>query len=127
MQNLNNQSGSRSDSSEIREIILSTFATSLKAQFAAVQRLRAGASPPHVPELPSTKRKRIKGRPQIDMAYEILAKAGRPLHISLILKQIQTQFGVSVDRESLVSALTKRVARKDRFQRTGPNTFALLP
>lgn len=61
------------------------------------------------------------------MTYEVLAKAGRPLHISVILKQIQNQFGVSVDRESLVSALTKRVARKDRFQRTGPNTFALLP
>jgi hypothetical protein len=32
-----------------------------------------------------------------------------------------------VDRESLVSSLTKKVARQDRFLRTDKNTFALRP
>ena len=32
-------------------------------------------------------------------------------------------FQVTVDRESLVSALTKKVMRGDRFIRTGKNTF----
>lgn len=34
-------------------------------------------------------------------------------------------FGVKLERESLVSALSKKVMKKDRFIRTGKNTFAL--
>jgi hypothetical protein len=43
------------------------------------------------------------------------------------LDRIHTAFGVTVDRESLVSSLTKKVARQDRFLRTDKNTFALRP
>jgi DNA-directed RNA polymerase delta subunit len=61
------------------------------------------------------------------MAYDVLKKARVPLHVSELLARIQTSFGVSVDRESLVSSLTKKVARQDRFLRTGKNTFSLRP
>jgi hypothetical protein len=61
------------------------------------------------------------------MVHYILSSVRRPLHIADILQAISKQFGVDLDRESVVSALAKRVARKDRFVRTGPNTFALLP
>jgi hypothetical protein len=61
------------------------------------------------------------------MAFDILKKARSPVHISLILERIQSQFGVRVDRESLVSSLTKKVARSDRFLRPEKNTFALRP
>ena len=61
------------------------------------------------------------------MAFDILKKARSPLHISTILERIQTQFGLSIDRESLVSSLTKKVARGDRFLRPEKNTFALRP
>jgi hypothetical protein len=44
-----------------------------------------------------------------------------------ILDRIRTQFGVTVDRESLVSSLTKKVARGDRFLRPEKNTFAVRP
>lgn len=50
-----------------------------------------------------------------------------PLHISDILDRSQAQFGVTVDRESLVSSLTKKVARGDRFLRPEKNTFSLRP
>ncbi len=50
-----------------------------------------------------------------------------PLHVSLILERIQSNFGVTVDRESLVSSLTKKVARGDRFLRPQKNTFSLRP
>ena len=59
------------------------------------------------------------------MAFDILKKARSPLHIAVILERIQLQFGVSVDRESLVSSLTKKVARGDRFLRPAKNTFSL--
>jgi len=57
----------------------------------------------------------------------ILKKARSPLHVSQILERIQTHFGITVDRESLVSSLTKKVARGDRFLRPEKNTFSLRP
>jgi hypothetical protein len=59
------------------------------------------------------------------MAFDILKSARAPLHVSEILSRIETRFGVPVDRESLVSSLTKKVARGDRFVRTEKNTFGL--
>jgi hypothetical protein len=61
------------------------------------------------------------------MACDILKKARAPLHVSAILERIQTQFGVTIDRESLVSSLSKKVARGDRFLRPQKNTFSLRP
>ena len=61
------------------------------------------------------------------MAFDILKKARGPLHVAEILTRIQTSFGIAVDRESLVSSLTKKVARGDRFVRTAKNTFGLRP
>jgi hypothetical protein len=61
------------------------------------------------------------------MAYDILKKARTPLHISELLARLHAAFRVTVDRESLVSSLTKKVARGDRFLRTGKNIFALRP
>ena len=63
---------------------------------------------------------------QVNMAFNILKKAHAPLHVSEIIERIQASFGVSVDRESLVSALSKKVQRGDRFSRTTKNTFALI-
>jgi DNA-directed RNA polymerase delta subunit len=70
-------------------------------------------------------RPRRAGLSQVDMAFDILKKARTPLHISQILARIHATFHVTVDRESLVSSLSKKVARGDRFLRTAKNTFAL--
>jgi len=43
------------------------------------------------------------------------------------LARIRSTFHVTVDRESLVSSLTKKVARGDRFIRTDKNRFGLRP
>ena len=61
------------------------------------------------------------------MAYDILKKARTPLHVSELLARMESAFGLSVDRESLVSSLSKKIARGDRFRRTAKNTFALRP
>lgn len=105
---------------DLKESILSVFEASLEAQLRAVRRLRQADSPAAHPA-------REKGRSQVDMAYDVLKKARAPLHISDLLDRIHASFGVSVDRESLVSSLTKKVARQDRFLRTAKNTFALRP
>ena len=105
---------------ETRDLILSVFEASLDAQLRAVRRLRQGQPPSAGPP-------RRKGLSQVDMAFDILKKARSPLHVSQILDRIQTHFGVAVDRESLVSSLTKKVARGDRFLRPEKNTFSLRP
>jgi hypothetical protein len=61
------------------------------------------------------------------MAYDVLRKARTPLHVSELLARIQSAFGVRVDRESLVSSLSKKIAAGKRFLRTEPNTFGLRP
>jgi hypothetical protein len=104
---------------ETKDLILSVFEASLEAQLRAVRRLRQGDTP--------TEPRRRTGLSQVNMAFDILKKARSPLHVSQILERIQTHFGVAVDRESLVSSLTKKVARGDRFLRPEKNTFALRP
>jgi hypothetical protein len=105
---------------ETKNLILDVFEASLEAQLRAVQRLRRG-------EPGGDRPRRRKGLSQVDMAFDILKKARAPLHISELLDRIQAQFGVTIDRESLVSSLTKKVARGDRFLRPEKNTFALRP
>jgi hypothetical protein len=103
---------------DFKDSILSIFEASLDAQLRAVRRLRQG--PPKGP--PASRR---PGLSQVDMAYDILKKARTPLHVSELLARIHSTFHVTVDRESLVSSLTKKIARGDRFLRTDKNTFGL--
>ena len=105
---------------EAKDLILGVFEASLDAQLRAVRRLRQG-------EPSAVEPRRRKGLSQVDMSFDILKKARFPLHISVILERIHTPFAVTVDRESLVSSLTKKVARGDRFLRPEKNTFSLKP
>jgi hypothetical protein len=107
-------------SDDIKDIILEACEASLDAQLRAVRRLRKG-----LPEEPERRRRRSQS--QVDMAYDVLKAAGSPLHITELLARIRSSFGVAVDRESLVSSLSKKLARGDRFVRTAKNTFGLRP
>jgi hypothetical protein len=103
---------------DLKDSVLSIIEASLDAQLRAVRRLRRG------PQEPTAKPSRPR-LSQVDMAFDILRKARSPLHIAEILARIQSTYHVAVDRESLVSSLTKKVARGDRFLRSGKNIFAL--
>jgi len=107
------------DESKIKDIILETIESSLEAQLRAVRRLKTGKEPPKTLG-------RKKGMSQIDMAYDILQREKAPLHVSKIIERIEQTHGQLVDRESLVSALVKKVQRKDRFIRTDKNVFGLI-
>jgi HB1, ASXL, restriction endonuclease HTH domain len=103
---------------DIRDTLLSTIEASLDAQLRAVRRLRKGEKADNKP----LRKSRLS---QVDMAYDVLKKSRTPLHVSELLNRIQSAFGVRVDRESLVSSLSKKIAHGDRFLRTKPNTFGL--
>jgi DNA-directed RNA polymerase delta subunit len=101
---------------EIRDVILESMVVSLEAQLRALKRLRGSAE---------EEEPREKSMSQIDITFDILSAAGEPLHISQIIADAEKTFGVILERESLVSALSKKVMKEDRFVRTGKNTFAL--
>src|ERR1700722_17572455 len=112
-------------SDDVRQILLQAIEDSLQAQLAAVRRLRrtSGSVRPGSAGVPKVR----QHASQVSMAFDILQDAGHPLHITEIIEFAQKRFHQKLDRESLVSALTKRLARDDRFTRTAPNTFAVRP
>ena len=106
-----------------RDDLLEILEAVSRAQLRAIRRLR----------LSRRVKSKAGGRAEsgrmsgMDMVTDILQREGRPLHITDILAAVQKRFGVELDRESVVSAVSKRVARQDRLMRTAPNTFALIP
>ena len=101
---------------EVQNIILDTMVVSLEAQLRALKQLRGSAA---------EKKPRKKSMSQIDIVFNILNSARTPLHISQIIAEAEKKFGVKLERESLVSALSKKILKEDRFIRTGKNTFSL--
>ena len=75
-------------------------------------------------------RGRPKGPPKlqsnIDIVINILESEKGPLHLDEIIRRAQQLHHRHLRRESLVSALTKKVLDRQTFVRTAPNTFALL-
>jgi HB1, ASXL, restriction endonuclease HTH domain len=106
---------------DVRRILLETIESSLHAQLTAVRRLRKESASNST----AGSAKKRAGRSHMSIVFDILESAGHPLHINEIIAVAQKRFRQSLDRESLASALSKRVARADRFLRTAPNTFAL--
>lgn len=103
---------------KIRNAVIDAFIVSLDAQLRAMKRLRRQEP------IERAKRKRV-GMSQLDMVEDILVGAGESLHINEIIERVEKSHGLHLDRESIVSALTKKVARNDRFVRTDKNTFGL--
>ena len=62
---------------------------------------------------------------KIEIARNVLHIAGRPLHVSEIIRLAQRDFQVALERDSIVSAILKKVNAGKLFTRTAPNTFAL--
>ena len=102
-----------------REEILEAFEIALEAQLRAVQRLRGKRR--------RSRRARAGGLSQVGMAFEVLRRARQPLHVDDLIVAIAQAYGVQPARDSLVSALTKKVVVGDRFEKPAPNTFALRP
>jgi len=59
------------------------------------------------------------------MIEAVLLAAGKPLHVNDIIAAIEKEFGITLDRDSLSSAIIKQVRKEKRFVRVAPNTFGL--
>ena len=95
---------------------LSFYEGLLSAQLRVVRQLKS-------PRPKKTKTRGDKSMSNMDMAIDILRRAQKPLHVSDIIAQVKTRYGVDLDRESLVSALVKKVHRQQGISRPDRNTF----
>ena len=69
--------------------------------------------------------KSIKRTSKIEIARNVLNDTGKPLHVTEIVQLAKKTYDVLLDRDSIVSAILKKVKAGKTFIRTAPNTFAL--
>jgi two-component SAPR family response regulator len=101
---------------KIPDGLLDLYESMLSAQLRAVRQLKTSKSS-------TPKRETSEGMSNIKMVLDILRQARKPLHVSEILTQVKAKYKITLDRESLVSALVKKVHRNQGLTRTAPNTF----
>jgi hypothetical protein len=89
------------------------------AQLRALRALRRADERPPAPA-------GSKSKSNMDVVHDILVAANGPLHIDEIIQRAKSHHRRQLRRESLVSALTKKVLDQNTFTRTAPNTFDLL-
>ncbi len=106
------------EKNEIEAAIFRALEVSLEAQLRAVKRLQSEGSRRKEDVAP-------RGTSQIGMVLDVLQRAGKPLHVSDIIERVEKLHGVKLERESIVSTLTKKVNRGDRFIRPDKNVFGL--
>ncbi len=107
----------------LRDDLIDVLEAVSKAQLKTLRRLRRSGRP----DTAGVETKSAKSMSHVDMVHSILTAAGHPVHISDILTLVSKRYGVALDRESIVSALAKRIARRDSFVRTAPNTLSVMP
>lgn len=102
---------------KIPDGLLNLYESLLSAQLRVVRQLKSPK-----PKKPKGEK---EGMSNIDMVLDILRQSGQPLHISEILAQVKAKYKITLDRESLVSALVKKIHRHPGLSRTAPNTFRI--
>ena len=68
---------------------------------------------------------KVKRTSNLTIVEDILQNSDEPLHISKIIQIAQKDYGINLDRDSVVSALIKKINAGKMFLRVAPNTFAL--
>lgn len=76
--------------------------------------------------LTGIKPKQSKRTYKTDIVENVLRTAGRPLHISEIIEIARRDLKTSLERDSVVSILIKKIKAGQKFKRTAPNTFTLM-
>ena len=103
---------------KIPDGFLTLYESLLSAQLRVIRQLKT-------PKPGKPKRESKEGMSKIDMALDILRQSRQPLHVSDILAQVKAKYKITLDRESLVSALVKKLHRHKGLSRTAPNTFRI--
>ena len=103
-----------------RDDLLDVLESILRAQLRAVRASRRGSG------TGGRRGRRAGKKSNISIIQDILTASGQPLHINDIIVRARRDHGVELKRESIVSALTKKVLDGNIFCRAGRNVFGLL-
>ena len=88
----------------------------LQAQLRVVYRYQRKALP---------RGQQLKRTSNLTIVEDILQNSDQPLHISKIIQIAQKDYNVNLEKDSIVSALIKKINAGKMFLRVAPNTFAL--
>ncbi len=88
----------------------------LQAQLRVVYRHQRKTVPPG---------QKLKRTSNLTIVEDILQNSDEPLQISIIIQIGQRDYNVNLERDSIVSALIKKINAGKMFLRVAPNTFAL--
>jgi hypothetical protein len=105
---------------KISEELLNLYESLLRAQLNVIRQYRKDSG------LENSDEPANKGMSQMDIIYDILSESQKSMHVDDIIDIAEKRFDKKFDKESIVSALAKRVSRQDRFIKTAPNTFFLI-
>jgi len=105
------------DEKKVPEEVLFLHEELLKAQLQVIRRLRGPAEE-------RVKLRESKGRSNMSIVLDLLKSSKKPLHVSDIITQAKERYDRVLDRESLVSALVKKV-KAGSVARPAPNTFKI--
>ena len=72
------------------------------------------------------RKKGMRRQSLVDYAIKILTDENRPLHVNQLVDLLQERYDRSTDRDTISSALAKKVRQGVLVQQTGPATFGLL-
>jgi hypothetical protein len=70
-------------------------------------------------------KQKLKRTSNLTIVEDILQNTDQPLHISKIIQIAQKDYNAHLERDSIVSALIKKINAGKTFIRVAPNTFAL--
>ena len=112
-----------SDKQITTEDLLSILEVTFRSGLQEIKRIKAAKSPELFPQNQRVKRKDAPTS-KTQNAIDVLTQASRPMHILEIVEALEAR-GLTVTRDSSVSALTKILAPSGPILRTSPNTFTI--
>jgi hypothetical protein len=105
-----------------QQLILKTIETLLNLQLKSVRQLLGKEEvETTVPRFPGMRRQSL-----VHLVVNILTEEKRPLHVTELVDLLREQYGRITDRDTLSSALGKKVRQGKLIKQTGPATFQVL-
>jgi len=109
------------DNKLTRGDLINIMESTLKAQLRELRHLRGGGR-----RVADDVREGAGKKSNMSIIKDILTEAGEPLHINDIIDRARKKHAVKLKRESVVSAMTKKILDGRDFRRAGRNVFALI-
>ncbi len=107
---------------DVKEVLLQVLELQLDYQLRAIRQLRG--KPDGEPAI--VHRRGTRRQSLVDLSVQILTENGRPLHVNELVQLLQQRFGRLSDRDTLSSALAKKVRQGVLLRQSAPATFTLI-